>query len=62
MCSKLAGQQFIKQLKDNPQIKENKGRNAGVIINITSVMEQLVRKGKHACMFLYLFFFDHNES
>ena len=49
MCSKLAGQQFIKQLKDKPKTKENIGQNLGVIINITSVMEQLVRKGTHAC-------------
>jgi hypothetical protein len=52
MCSKLAGQQFIKQLKDKPQTKEKKGQNAGVIINISSVMEQLIRKGTHACIFI----------
>jgi hypothetical protein len=50
MCSKLAAQQFIKQLKDKPQTKEEKGRNSGVIINITSVREKIVRKGAHDCM------------
>lgn len=50
--SKLAGEQFIKQLKSNPPTKENKGLNAGVIINITSVMQETVRKGTHACMFI----------
>ncbi len=52
MCSKLAGQQFIKPLKDKPQTTGNKGKNAGVIINISSVMEQRIRKGTHACMFI----------
>lgn len=50
LCSKLAAQQFIKQIESEGKQKiENRGKRAGNIINISSVHEEAVMLKQAAC-------------